>query len=60
MFLASFWLLWGERPPPPPQCCFEGVKKTTSKDGVVRLIHVHHIESYVLSASVKKATRRYW
>jgi hypothetical protein len=39
--------------------CFEGVEETSSEDGVVRIIHVHHIEGYVLGTSVAKATERY-
>jgi hypothetical protein len=31
---------------------FEGVEETLFKDGVVGITHVHHVESYVLGASV--------
>jgi hypothetical protein len=42
------------------ECCFKSVEETPSEDGIVRIIHVHHIKSYVLSASITKAIKRYW
>jgi hypothetical protein len=39
--------------------CFESVEEASTKNGVVRVIHIHHIESYILDASVAKATERY-
>jgi hypothetical protein len=38
--------------------CFIGVEETPSEDDIVRIIHVHHIEGYVLSTSIVKATER--
>jgi hypothetical protein len=39
--------------------CFEGIEETPFEDGIVKIIHFHHIEGYVLSTSVAKADERY-
>jgi hypothetical protein len=39
--------------------CVEGIEETPSEDGIVRVIHFHHIEGCVLSTSVVKAAERY-
>jgi hypothetical protein len=31
---------------------FEGVKRAPSKDGVVLIGHINHVEGYVLSAAI--------
>jgi hypothetical protein len=40
--------------------CFEGVEEASTKNGVVRIVHVHYIERYVFSASIAKAAKRQW
>jgi hypothetical protein len=35
--------------------CFEGIEDTLSEDSIIRIIHLHHIEGYVLSTSTAKA-----
>jgi hypothetical protein len=39
--------------------CFECVEEASIEDGVVRIVHVHYIESYVLGSRIAKATDRY-
>jgi hypothetical protein len=39
--------------------CFEGVEETSSKNGIIRVIHVHYIESNILCAGIEKAAKRY-
>jgi hypothetical protein len=41
------------------ECCFKGVEKTPSEDGIVRITHIHHIEGYILNVSIGKAAERY-
>jgi hypothetical protein len=38
---------------------FEGVAETSSKNGVVRVIHVYHIKSNILCVSIAKAAKGY-
>jgi hypothetical protein len=40
--------------------CFECVEETSAKDDIVKVVHVHYIESYVFSAGIAEATKRYW
>jgi hypothetical protein len=68
MFLTSFWLSWVEITPwmlllsykgRETEVLLQSVEETPSEDGIVRIIYVHPIEGYILSASVGKAIERY-
>jgi hypothetical protein len=39
---------------------FGGVEQTSSENSIIRIIHVHHIESDILCAGIAKAAKRYW
>jgi hypothetical protein len=39
--------------------CFECVEETSTEDGVVRVVHVHCIKSYLFGAGIEKDTKRY-
>jgi hypothetical protein len=39
---------------------FKGVEEASTKNGVVRVVHVHYIKSYVFSMSIAKVDKRHW
>jgi hypothetical protein len=39
------------------KCHLKGVKETSSKDGIVGILHVYHIKSYVLVRALDKVQK---
>jgi hypothetical protein len=41
------------------ECDFKGVEQTSTKDGVVRVVHVDHIEGDIFSSCILEAAEGY-
>jgi hypothetical protein len=41
------------------ESCSKCVEEASAKDGIVRVVHVHHIKGYVFCSGIVKATKRY-